>query len=161
VLGFGSLGSDRNRHHSADVTAGWLVRTGRDDLSRVAVEAGHGSNLEGTQALALGLTRGLRTMEYDGQAGDRLLRWNVEHAHVLPGELLGFYRLGLAAFYGGGAAWWHGETGGLERVRHEAGVGLRLGPTRSARIEPARLDLTWPLNGGGGPKLTAITSGLF
>ncbi len=162
LTGAGSLGSARNRYLALDATAGWLVRTGRDDVSRLVVEAARGSNLEGTDAFVLGLTRGLRTMEYDGMAGDRLLRWNVEHAHILPGELIGFYRLGLAAFYAGGAAWWDGEARGLERVRHEAGLGLRFGPTRSARADLARLDLTWPLNdGGSGPKLTAVTRGFF
>ncbi|MBU1073226.1 hypothetical protein KKG45_08260, partial [bacterium] len=133
LIGSGSLGSARNRFLSLDATAGWLVHTGRDDVSRLVVEAAHGSDLEGTDAFVLGLTRGLRSMEYDGMAGDRLLRWNAEHAHIIPGELIGFYRVGLAAFYAGGAAWWDGETPGLARTRHEAGFGLRFGPTRSAR----------------------------
>jgi len=88
------------------------------------------------------------------------VRWNVEHAHILPGELLGFYRVGLAAFYAGGAAWWDGETSVLDDPRHDVGLGLRFGPTRSADADLARLDLSWSLDGGG-PKLTAVTSGFF
>jgi len=161
LAGSGSLGSARNRYFSLDAVAGWMVRTGRNQVSRLVVEGARGSDLEGTDAFVLGLTRGLRTMEYDGMAGDRLLRWNAEHAYVVPGELIGFYRVGLAAFYAGGAAWWDGETRGLSRARHEAGIGLRFGPTRSASADLARLDLAWPLDGGGGPKLTAVTRGLF
>ncbi|MBC8423511.1 hypothetical protein H8E07_05260 [bacterium] len=158
----GSLGSPRNRFLSLDATVAWLMHPGPNEVSRLVIEAARGSDLEGTDAFVLGLKRGMRTVEYDGMAGDRLLRWNAEHAYILPRELLGFYRLGLAAFYAGGTAWWSDEARGLEGVRHEAGFGLRVGPTRSARTEPARLDLAWPLNdGGGGPKLTAITSGFF
>ncbi len=160
LRGEGSAGSARNRYVSLDGTLGWFVRTGHDDVSRVTVESAYGSNLEGTDAFVLGLTRGLRTLEYDGQVGDRLVRWNVEHAHILPGELLGFYRVGLAAFYAGGAAWWDGEVSGLDDPRHDVGLGLRFGPTRSADTDLARLDLSWSLDGGG-PKLTAVTSGLF
>ena len=162
VTAKGRLGSPRNRYMALDAAAGWLMHPGPNEVSRLVVEAARGSDLEGTDAFVLGLTRGMRTVEYDGMAGDRLVRWNAEHAYILPRELLGFYRLGLAAFVAGGAAWWHDEARGFESVRHEAGIGLRLGPTRSARTEPARLDLTWPLNdGGGGPQLTAITSGFF
>jgi len=158
----GSLGSPRNRFLSLDATVAWLVHPGPNEVSRLVIEAARGSDLEGTDAFVLGLKRGMRTVEYDGMAGDRLLRWNAEHAYILPRELLGFYRLGLAAFYAGGVAWWSDEAHGIEGVRHEAGFGLRVGPTRSSRTEPARLDLSWPLNdGGGGPKLTAITSGFF
>ena len=160
LIGAGSTGSRRNSYRSFDGIAGWFVRSGCNDVSRVVVEAAYGSDLLGTDAFVLGLTRGLRTLEYDGMVGDRLLRWNIEHAHILPGELLGFYRVGLAAYYAGGAAWWEGESSGLDDPRHDFGLGLRFGPTRSADADLARLDLTWPLEGGG-PKLTAVTSGFF
>jgi hypothetical protein len=69
--------------------------------------------------------------------------------------------VGLAAFYDGGLAWWHDEDRGSGDVRHEVGCGLRLGSTRSARGEVARLDLTWAPDGDDGLVLTAVTRGLF
>lgn len=156
----GSHGSPRNRYLITDVSAGWFVRPGRRDVTRITAEAAYGKDLEGTDAFVLGLTRGLRSLEYDGRVGDRLVRWNAEHAHLLPGELLGFYTVGLAAFYAGGSAWWNGVSPAFGRTRHELGLGLRFGPTRSASADVARLDLSWPLDGGG-LKLTAATSGFF
>ncbi len=152
------------RTHAVEGLAGWFARAGGADapwLTRVVVEGGHGSRLGGGDALLLGLDRGLRTLDFDGMAGDRLVRWNVEEGKVVPGEVLGLARLGGAVFYGGGCAWWRDESRGLGDARHEAGFGLRIGPTRSANTTVARIDLTWNLAGSGSPVLTAVTSGLF
>jgi hypothetical protein len=143
---------------------GWIGRYGDERCprqTRLFAEVDWGQRLLGTKAFVLGLNRGLRTLAFDGMAGDRLVRWNVEQGWVLPAEALGFYRVGLAAFYAGGLAWWHEEDRGTEDVRHEVGFGLRLGSTRSARGEMARLDLTWAPGEDGGPVLTAVTRGLF
>ncbi len=158
--GQASLGSRSNQSVGVGLEAGWIAHLGEADLSRAWIEGAYGSDLLGPEAFALGLTRGLRSLDYDGMVGDRLVRWNFEQTRLLPGELLGLYKLGVAVFQSGGAAWWHDETQGLARTRHETGVGLRFGPTRSARADVARLDLTWPWSGGG-PQLTAVTSGYF
>jgi hypothetical protein len=162
--GQASIGKPSESCQAIDLTAGWILRQGspqRPYLTRVFGEIAWGDRLLGSEAFVLGLNRGLRTLEFDGMAGDRLMRWNVEEGVVLPVELLGFYRTGLAAFYDGGLAWWNGEDHGGEDIRHEIGLGLRLGATRAARGEIARLDVTWPLGAGGGPVLTAVTKGLF
>lgn len=150
-------------YHRWTATAGWVGATAGPDpwLSRVFVEFGQGSALEGSRALVLGLDRGLRSLEFDGMAGDRLARWSLEQGKALPGEALGLFRYGAAAFYSGGAAWWSNEDRGLEQARHEAGIGLRFGPTRSANAQIGRIDLAWDLQGGTGPVLTATTRGLF
>ena len=156
-------GSREDAYHRLNVNGGWVGQAGSENapwLTRVFAEVGHGSRLTGTQAFKLGLDRGLRTLEYDGMAGDRLLRWNLEQGKVLPTELLGLFRMGLAAFYDGGLARWRDETRRLPAARHEVGLGLRFGPTRSANAEITRLDVTWDL-GGGGPVFTAITRGFF
>ncbi|MBK6901216.1 MAG: oligosaccharide flippase family protein [bacterium] len=80
------------------------------NLSRAWLEGAYGSRLLGPEAFALGLTRGLRTLDYDGMVGDRLVRWNLEQTRLLPGELLGLYKLGVAVFQSGGAAWRHDEA---------------------------------------------------
>ncbi len=155
-----SAGSTRNRSADGDLLLAWFGRPGKDDIVRLTAEGAAADHLLGADAFVLGLTRGLRTLEYDGRAGDRLWRWNAEYARLLPGELLGFYRVGLAAFLAAGDAWWRGGRHAAGGPRHEAGVGLRFGPTRSARAAVARLDLTWSLDGGA-PVVTAATGGWF
>jgi len=144
--------------------AGWFRRHGNGAyprVTRLVLEAGYGDELVGTEAFLLGLRRGIRTLGYDKKAGDRLWRWNLEHGKVLPFELLGLFQTGVAAFYSGGAAWWHDERQGSGEPRHEVGFGIRLGPTRAASGEPARLDISWSLDGAEGPVITAATRGLF
>jgi len=159
--GRAGLGGPAARNWDLDLTAGWLRNHGDARLTRIFAEAAWGEGLLGHEAFVLGLTRGVRTLEYDGMAGDRLLRWNLEHSVLLPVEPLGLYRLGIAAFTGGGVAWWRGEPRGLRDARHEAGVGLRIGATRSGLAEVARLDLSWALDTDEGPVVTATTTGLF
>lgn len=160
----GVAGDHDVRSHAATAVAGWIVGRGPAEapwLTRVFVEGGHASRLNGTTALVLGLDRGLRTLDFDGMAGDRLVRWNLEQGKVFPGEFFGLFRAGLAAFYGAGTAWWRDEDRGPADARHEVGVGLRIGPTRSANARIARFDLAWPLDGSGGAVLTAASGGHF
>ncbi len=160
----GKTGAAGNSYHRVNVQSGWLASLGSDRspwLTRVVAEAGIGSHLTGDSAFLLGLNRGLRTLDFDGMAGDRLVRWNVEQGKVMPWEVLGMARLGFAAFYSGGCAWWEDENRGLRDSRHEVGIGLRLGPTRSANALTSKLDISWALDGSRGPVFTAATRGFF
>jgi hypothetical protein len=129
-----NLGSRGNRSLEAGLEAGWIAHADEVNLSRAWFEGAIGSNLMGPDAFALGLTRGLRTLDYDGMVGDRLVRWNLEQTRLLPGELLGLYKLGVAVFQAGGAAWWHDEA----RCAHATSRAW----VRFADF--ARRGLTWP-----------------
>lgn len=160
----GVAGNADVRNYRYDGVAGWMGRFGAEDspwLTRVFAEYAQGQNLLGSEALVLGLDRGLRTLDFDGMAGDHLVRWNVEQGKASPWELAGLMRVGVAAFYSAGSAWWQNEDRGTNSARHEAGFGLRFGPTRSAHAQIARIDLAWDLNGSGSPVITAITRGFF
>jgi hypothetical protein len=168
LLAFGelraTLGREADRNWRGTLAAGWIGNFGdpqRPWLPHVIAEAGRGDQLLGSEALVLGLARGLRTLSFDGQAGDRLYRWNLEQGKMMASDVLGFVNLGLAAFYAGGAAWFEGEDRDLGDALHEVGFGLRLGSTRSSRSERTRLDLTWALDGSAGPVFTAVTQGFF
>lgn len=160
----GQIGDPAARNHTVGLVAGWVGNRGSADCpwqTRIFAEALQGGGLSGTSAFRLGLDRGLRTLDYDGRAGDRLVRWNVEQGKALPGEVLGFFRVGVAAFYAAGNAWWQDEERDLSGVRHEVGCGLRIGPTRSASSQTGRLDVTWALDGSNGPVFTATSRGFF
>jgi hypothetical protein len=160
----GDIGPRAVRTYQYDAVLGWISHTGpvmAPWSTRIFAEYAQAWNLVGARALQLGLDRGLRTLDFDGMAGDRLVRWNVEQGKALPGEILGLVRGGLAVFYSGGGAWWRGEEHDAGDYRHEAGLGIRFGPTRAASAQIARIDLAWNLDGSGGPVITAVTRGLF
>jgi len=162
--GEGTVGAAGNETWWYSLLAGWMGQSGSAQspwLTRLFAEVGQGHDLLGDRALRLGLNRGLRTLDFDGMAGDRLVRWNVEQGRALSPEFFGLFRGGFAAFYSGGAAWWHDEDRDLGDARHEAGFGIRLGPTRSANSYTTRLDMTWALDGSTGPVFTAVTRGAF
>lgn len=161
MTGKASLGDPGARQAWIDVNAGWMAEHGDGRLTRLFAEGAQGDRLGGDEAFLLGLNRGLRTLEFDGMAGDRLARWSVEEGLRLPVEVLGFYKLGAAVFYGGGLAHWRDEPRSLSDARHEAGLGVRLGSLRSARADVVRLDVAWALDGAAGPVFTAVTGGLF
>jgi len=161
---FGVAGSTAVQTYKYDGLMGWVGRAGTEKapwLTRIFAEYAQGENLLGSEALVLGLDRGLRTLDFDGMAGDHLVRWNVEQGKVSPWEVAGLVRVGVAAFYSGGSAWWGDEDRGTDSARHEAGLGIRFGPTRSASSQIARIDLAWDLDGSGSPVITAITRGFF
>lgn len=160
----GQAGSRENSFHLASVQSAWLVSRGAERspwLTRIIAEVAHGSQITGDRALLLGLNRGLRTLDFDGMAGDRLVRWNLEQGKVMPWEIMGMAHIGVAAFYSGGCAWWDDEDRGLQDARHEVGVGIRMGPTRSANALTSKIDLSWSLDGSRGPVFTAATRGFF
>ncbi len=162
--GVSQLGSQENRYHSVKAQTGWLAATGSELspwLTRITAEAGHGSSISGEEAFTLGLGQGLRTLDFSGMAGDRLLRWNAEQGKVMPWEVLGFFRMGFAAFYSGGVAYWDDEDRDLSDSRHEVGLGMRMGPTRSANALVSKLDISWALDGSRGPVFTATSRGFF
>jgi hypothetical protein len=157
------LGAVAARNHRWTLLGGWLTVTGPERtpwLTRVFVEVGQGAGLTGARPFLLGSERGLRTLPVDGRAGDRLLRANLEVGRATGVMPFGLFRLGVAAFADAGSAWWHDEARGAGDLRREVGLGLRFGPTRSANAPLARLDLAWPLDGGG-PELAAVTGGWF
>lgn len=163
--GLAQTGAKENRMYHYNVMTGWTRATGSDRvpwLTRIHAEYGQGENLAPNKVFLLGLDRGIRTLEFDGMAGDRLARWNAEQGLVLPWTPLGLFKSGAAVFYSGGCAWWNDEDRDLGDARHEVGMGLRFGPTRSSRAQTTRLDLTWNLDDfSAGPVLTSVTRGTF
>lgn len=161
---FAYLADAADRSHKVEVLAGSFLRLGSSERPftvKSFVEAIHGDRLRGDQASVLGLDRGLRTLDIDGMAGDRLLRWSTELGRTLPWVVLDIVQLGWGVTYSGGLARWRDEDRDLSGARHELGVGLRFGSIRSGTSDVARLDLTFDLNGHAGAVLTTGSRGFF
>lgn len=157
-------GTSLVRNSQYDFLLGWLGNFGSEQtpwLTRVFAEFGRAHNPLGTEAFVLGLDRGVRTLGFDGRTGDHLMRWNIEQGKATPWVPGDMVRVGVAAFYSGGNAWWQDEAHGGNRVRHELGLGLRFGPTRGANAPVTNVDMSWDLRGSGQPVFTLTSRGFF
>lgn len=163
-VGWADAGSRRVSWYKYEFVGGWVGKAGAEMspwITRLWAEYAQGSRLGGGNALLLGLDRGMRTLEFDGMAGDYLARWNLEQGKAFPQEFFGLVRAGVAVFYNGGRAWWRDEGRDPQGFVHELGFGVRLGPTRSSNSMTSRLDISWDLKGSGSPVFTASSRGLF
>jgi hypothetical protein len=162
--GEAAFGHRADRYHRVDLVLGSHLRMGpevRPLTLKTYVEGVHSEGLRGDRIPVLGLDRGLRTLNLDGMAGERLVRWSAELGKGLSWTPLDLVRMGWGVYYGGGLAWWSDEDRDLSDARHEAGLGLRLGFTRSSNSPVARIDLTRDLSGQDGWVLTTVTGGFF
>lgn len=111
-------------------------------------------NLEGTVAhrldrdaqVLLGGDSGLRGYPLRFEQGDRKVLLNLEQRFYSNRELFHLVYLGGVVFFDAGRAWFLDSPRiGRERLLKDAGVGLRIGSSRSARGSVVHLDLAFPL----------------
>jgi hypothetical protein len=86
----------------------------------------------------LGLGVGPRAFEAHAFTGDRAVFATAEHRVTVDEDLFGLVGLGVAGFVDHGGAWYSGSR---RRVGWDAGVGLRLGPSRTSDADALRFDL--------------------
>ncbi|MES2305311.1 MAG: hypothetical protein V4558_07375 [Gemmatimonadota bacterium] len=86
----------------------------------------------------LGLGAGPRGFQEHAFTGDRQFFGTVEYRYTAFQEFAKVTGVGLATFVDYGGAWYHGSP---RRTGWDAGVGLRLGPSRAPDDGASRLDL--------------------
>ena len=86
----------------------------------------------------LGLGSGPRAFGSHSFTGDRSFFATAEYRYTVVDDLGGLVGLGLAGFVDHGGAWYSGSR---RRVGWDAGVGLRLGASRSSDTPALRFDL--------------------
>ncbi len=86
----------------------------------------------------LGLGAGPRGFREHAFTGDREYFGTAEYRYTLTQDFMKVTGVGLSAFADHGGAWWQGET---PRRGWDAGVGLRIGPSRAPDQESSRVDL--------------------
>jgi hypothetical protein len=86
----------------------------------------------------LGLGRGPRAFQSHAFTGDRSFFSTAEYRVTVADDFLGMVGLGVAGFVDYGGAWYAGSP---RRTGWDAGVGIRLGASRSTDTEALRFDL--------------------
>ncbi|HEX6106201.1 MAG TPA: POTRA domain-containing protein [Gemmatimonadales bacterium] len=86
----------------------------------------------------LGLGTGPRAFRSHAFTGDRSVFATAEYRVTVTDDFLGLVGLGVAGFVDHGGAWYAGSP---RRLGWDAGVGLRLGTSRSSDTEALRFDL--------------------
>jgi len=139
---------------SEDLLASITLRDYIRDFARgrlllsLRVELAH--DLAPERQLLLGGDTGLRGYPLRYQQGDRLVLASIEQRLYNDHEFLHLFRLGAAAFFDVGRAWFADEenaNGQQLGTLRDLGVGLRIGSSRSARAGMVHLDVAMPLDG--------------
>jgi hypothetical protein len=86
----------------------------------------------------LGLGYGPRAFRSHAFTGDRMFFGMAEYRLTVANDFLGLIGLGIAGFVDHGGAWYAGSP---RRTGWDAGIGLRLGASRSTETEALRFDL--------------------
>ena len=116
----------------------------------------------------LGLGSGPRAFGSHSFTGDRAIFATAEYRYTVVDDLWGMVGLGLAGFVDHGGAWYSGSP---RRTGWDAGIGLRVGASRSTDVPALRFDLArrfandvdpagWVITVGKGFAFTAPTRGL-
>jgi hypothetical protein len=113
----------------------------------------------------MGLGSGPRAFGSHAFTGNRSIFGTAEYRYTVVDDLAGLVGLGVAGFVDHGGAWYAGSP---RRVGWDAGVGLRVGASRSSDTPALRFDLThrfandvekagWVLSVGKGFVFSALT----
>ncbi len=116
----------------------WLIQPARRHSLTLFAQAGWQENAVPGEEFDLGLGRGPRAFYAHAFTGDRLVNFTAEYRWTAVEDLWEVLGLGLAGFVDHGGAWYSGSR---RRTGTDAGVGIRLGPSRTAEGGSVNIDL--------------------
>lgn len=103
--------------------------------------------LTGDEQLTLGGSNGLRGYDRHYQVGDRSAVLNIEQRYYSDWHPFRLVRVGAAAFFDVGRAWFPNEDNGSNGdVLSNAGIGLRLNSSRAEKGSVIHIDLAFPFD---------------
>src|SRR6185369_17059063 len=119
-----------------------------EHLFFVTVEAAAAHHLDADNQLLLGGDNGLRGYPLRYQDGDRRALITLEQRFFTNYYPFRLVRIGAAVFFDAGRTW-SGESGRAPNLGllKDAGIGLRVSPSRSGLGNVVHLDLAFPLDG--------------
>jgi hypothetical protein len=115
-----------------------VLQPGRHQVGILHIDAGWQRHPFPGEEFDLGLGSGPRAFRSHAFTGDRSIFATAEYRVTVVDDFLGMVGLGLAGFVDHGGAWYAGEP---RRTGWDAGVGLRLGASRSTDTDALRFDL--------------------
>jgi Surface antigen variable number repeat len=123
---------------SVQLAATAVLQPGPHQVGILHLEGGWLDNPEPGAEFDLGLGTGPRAFRSHAFTGDRSYFGTAEYRVTVVDDFLGQLGLGVAGFVDYGGAWYAGSP---RRTGWDAGVGLRLGASRSTDTEALRFDL--------------------
>jgi hypothetical protein len=144
-----------------------VVQAGARHMAVLHLEGGWLKDPVPGEEFDLGLGSGPRAFGSHSFTGDRSIFGSAEYRYTIADDLGGLVGLGLAGFVDHGGAWYAGSP---RRVGWDAGVGLRVGASRSSDTPALRFDLArrfandveraaWVLSVGKGFAFSSLTRG--
>lgn len=144
-----------------------VLQPGIRHVAVLHLEGGWLKNPVPGEEFDLGLGSGPRAFGSHAFTGDRSIFGTVEYRYTVVDDLWGLVGLGLAGFVDHGGAWYSGSR---RRTGWDAGVGLRVGASRSTDTPALRFDLAhrfandvekagWVLTVGKGFAFSGTTRG--
>jgi hemolysin activation/secretion protein len=115
-----------------------VLQPGRHQVGILHFDAGWQQRPFPGEEFDLGLGLGPRAFRSHAFTGDRSIFATAEYRVTVVDDFLGMIGLGLAGFVDHGGAWYAGDP---RRTGWDAGVGLRLGASRSTDTDALRFDL--------------------
>lgn len=123
---------------SVQLAATAVLQPARGQVGILHLEGGWIENPLPGAEFDLGLGYGPRAFRNHAFTGDRTIFGTAEYRLTIANDFLGLIGLGLAGFVDHGGAWYAGSP---RRVGWDAGIGIRLGASRSTETEALRFDL--------------------
>jgi hypothetical protein len=117
-------------------TAGWVLDRRQTLLAHA--EGGWKEHPAAGDEFDLGLGVGPRAFADHSFTGDRDFLLTAEYRYTMSSDLWGLMGLGVAAFVDQGGAWYGGDR---RRTGTDAGIGIRIGPSRATSVSVVRIDL--------------------
>lgn len=144
----GRWGRDGGENVLSGGSASYFWRDFGEQLLSAHVEFTSVREPDHGQQLLLGGDNGLRGYPLRFQDGDRRFLFTLEQRIFTPWHLFKLFRVGAAAFFDLGRAWFPevpaGDSAGMLK---DLGLGLRLSSSRSGRGGILHFDLAFPLDG--------------
>ncbi|MGH8178147.1 MAG: BamA/TamA family outer membrane protein [Steroidobacter sp.] len=139
-------GDPRNALFTAQARYYWRMAVRQ--LFYASLSGTVGENLDADQQILLGGDNGLRGYPLRYQDGSARALLTLEHRVYTKYYLFRLFHVGGAVFFDVGRTWGRGTVSGpTEKWLKDAGIGLRLGSSRSSFGSVIHMDLAFPFDG--------------